>query len=61
MNPARLKAAAKNKSTYIGEPCKKGHGTQRYTINNRCVICTREASAKQHQKVRELLRQAGWQ
>lgn len=55
MHPARLKAAAKRKHIYEGEPCKKGHGTQRYTINARCVQCTREATKRQHAKVRAML------
>jgi hypothetical protein len=55
MNPARLKAAAAGKHIYKGEPCKKEHGKDRYTINGRCVTCTKDASKAQTAKVRALL------
>lgn len=33
--------------TYHGKPCAKGHGTERYRSNFKCVICARaEQSAR---------------
>jgi peptide methionine sulfoxide reductase MsrB len=61
MHPARLIAAAAKKHIFKGDPCKKGHGKDRYTINGRCVTCTKEASVNQNRRVRELLAQASEQ
>jgi hypothetical protein len=40
-NAARAAALAAGKPTYHGAPCKKGHGTLRYTKSRDCVGCRR--------------------
>ena len=56
MEPERLKAARQNKLHFEGRECKhEGHGKTRYTINNRCVKCTRDAANRNYAKIRAML------
>lgn len=46
--PTTRDAATEAGSTYYftGEPCKRGHTTYRYTVNNACAECTNRFIAK---------------
>lgn len=33
-------------STYIGLPCKLGHGTERYSAGGSCIVCSKEKSKR---------------
>ena len=54
----RIKAAEAGQTRYHGSPCRKGHGTERYTLTGVCVVCNREHSGKWQRTMRERLRQA---
>jgi len=57
MTNERIKAAEAGKVRYHGTPCRKGHGTERYTITGACVICNRESSVKRQREMRERIRE----
>ena len=57
MTTERMKAAEAGLVRYEGNPCRKGHGTARYTLTGACVVCARENSVRQQRKTRERVRQ----
>lgn len=44
--------------TYLGRPCKHGHGQERYVMFNACVTCTRLRAETQYARNKE--RQRKW-
>lgn len=42
---ARQTAKARGESTYLGQPCSKGHEGLRYTANRVCAACHAERNA----------------
>jgi len=44
---------------YTGIPCKRGHLSERTTINGRCVLCNREDTAYQRQRAKEAIQNGG--
>jgi hypothetical protein len=57
MTTERMKAAEAGLVRFEGNPCRKGHGTARYTLTGVCVVCARENSVRQQRKMRERVRQ----
>lgn len=58
MSGARITAAHKGEVRYIGEPCRKCGGVERYTATANCCACMISRANKQRQNVREILRAA---
>ena len=58
MTTERMKAAEAGLVRYNGTPCRKGHGTERYTLTGVCVVCNREHSGKWQRTMRQRLREA---
>ena len=58
MTNERMKAAEAGLVRFEGSPCRKGHGTARYTLTGVCVVCARENSVRQQRKMRERIRLA---
>ena len=62
MSDERMKAAAAGEPHYHGPACKHGHGTERYTITNACVVCNRlrvkAYQSEVRQRVRKLMNSA---
>lgn len=56
MSDERMKAAAAGEPHYHGPPCKHGHGTERYTITNACVVCNRSRVKAYQSEVRQRVR-----
>lgn len=48
MDSRRIYAAKDGQIHYEGLPCKHGHGTTRYVITGRCVVCDKENAARQY-------------
>ena len=48
----RADALAKGESTYIGSPCKYGHGTLKRTANYSCVVCAQEKTSEVNEKIK---------
>lgn len=53
----RWLAAEAGEVRYQGQPCKHGHGTERYTVSNACVVCNRLRVNAYQQRVRERVNQ----
>lgn len=48
-------AAKQGLTKYIGaNPCKHGHGNERYTTTGQCVICTKMRAKKRHESIKVL-------
>ena len=58
MENKRLRAAEQGLARYDGAPCIHGHGTERYTLTNACVICNRNRVKSYQARMREQVRQA---
>ena len=52
----RLEAAGRGAKRYRGKDCAEHPGAERYTINGRCVDCTREVSEARQDEIRDLLK-----
>ena len=57
MTTERMKAAEAGLVRYNGTPCRKGHGTERYTLTGVCVVCNRENSVRWQREARQRIRQ----
>jgi hypothetical protein len=52
MSP-RLEAARAGQNKYIGKPCPKCGGTERYVINAGCVVCVKRTKAEAYSRLRQ--------
>lgn len=52
----RWKAVEAGEVRYQGQPCKHGHGTERYTLTNACVVCNRARVSAYQKRLREKVR-----
>ena len=55
MEPERIAAAKNGQTTYIGRPCPKGHGSERYVISNMCKGCQAEKSRRRYHRIKAQL------
>lgn len=58
METPRMKAARKGLRRYDGNPCRRCGGTERYVINNGCVVCSSRSKEQSTAKIRALMKQA---
>lgn len=57
MDQRRLLALNFGATRFNGEPCKYGHGTERYAQNGGCVACVSRRAARHNERVRQVLRE----
>lgn len=48
---AKQEAIDQGQTTYIGEPCKRGHNGTRYVVGSACVDCTYEQVKHRDKKI----------
>lgn len=54
----RQSAAMAGERIYVGKPCARCHGQERYTLSSICVACAKRSASEHRRRVADMMRDA---